>query len=100
MPRLRLSLPLMRVWVGGCSTDLFIPVHAWRPPGGLYRSSPRVRMVKLQGHGAGLSSSGKPVLGPAGCQGSPGSTGAGPAGCRGTVGRLIGRQGVAELSPL
>ena len=35
-------------------------------------------MVMLQGRGAGLSLSGKPVLGPAGCQGSPGSPGAGP----------------------
>ena len=57
-------------------------------------------MVMLQGRGAGLSLSGKPVLGPAGCQGSPGSPGAGPAGYGGTVGRLVDRQGVAGLSRL
>ena len=55
-------------------------------------------MVMLQGRGAGLSLSGKLALGPAGGQGSPGSPGAGLARYGSTVGRLVDRQGVAELS--
>ena len=46
--------------------------------GGFIGQPLRVTMVKLQGHGAGMSAPGKPVLGPAGYQDLPGSPGAGP----------------------
>ena len=45
---------------------------------GVYRSTPRGTRVMLEGRRAGLSVSRNPVLGPAGCQVSPGSPGAGP----------------------
>ena len=55
-------------------------------------------MVMLQGCRAGSSVSRNPVLGPTGCQGSPGSSGAGPMRLGGTVCRLVDRQGEAESS--
>ena len=50
-----------------------------RAPGGVIGQPPRGTMVMLQGRRAGLSASVNPELGPAGCQGLPGSPGMGPA---------------------